>query len=36
MHITWYSNPYPWSHSVRWMPGCRVGLQRSAPTYEKQ
>jgi len=24
-HIAWYTYPYPWSRSVRWMPGCRVG-----------
>jgi len=35
-HIAWYTNPYPWFHSVRWMPGCRVGLRRSAPTYGKR
>jgi len=35
-HIAWYTSSYPWSRSVRWMPGCRIGLRRSAPTYGKR
>ena len=31
-----YTNPYTWSCSVRWMPGCQVGLLRSALTYGKR
>jgi len=28
-NIMWYSSPYPWSCSVRWMPGWWTSLQRS-------
>jgi len=35
-HIAWHTSPCPWSRSVRWMSGCRIGLRRSAPTYGKR
>ena len=38
--IAWYTNPYPWSRSVRWMPGCQLAcgdqrrLRRSSSALE--
>jgi len=35
-HIAWYTSPYPWSHSVCWMPGWWTSLRKSAPMYGKR
>ena len=35
-HIAWCINPYHVVSQCSLMPGCRVGLRRSAPTYGKR
>ena len=35
-HITWCANSYHVVSQCSLMPGCRVGLRRSAPTYGKR
>ena len=36
-HIAWYTSPYPWSRSVRWMPGWMDWLaQISADLWEAE
>jgi len=35
-HIAWCTNPYHVVSQCSLMPGCRVGLRRSAPTYGKR
>jgi len=35
-HFAWYTSLYPWSRSVRWMPGWWDTLRRSGPMYGKQ